>query len=223
MGLVESYGKLFKREYNLRPVWPPTTPIVPGDYGYVEDGVFQKMGNITEDFGIPCPLEKKQANFEIHSKSSATKVTTFDAAGKAKALTRNMSGQGEIRIEFKKENSFYTQAANLKSVSLKSINKVSHQLKEKTSAREWNHIKWMIVSDCYEAPSAVLLGSSQKETTVSIKGDVKALIKVMNGEVSTGVSYGSTSNADLKVLGKAGPVLLNLFRVKFTGTAVLNC
>jgi hypothetical protein len=80
-----------------------------------------------------------------------------------------------------------------------------------------------VVSDCYEAPSAVLLGSSQRETTISIRGDVKELIKVMNGQIGVGVHFGATKNTDLKVLGNAGPVLLNLFRIKFTGTAVLNC
>ena len=222
MGITRDYAKFLDKEFGLRPVWPPTTPIVPGDYGDIEDGVFRKLGNVTEDFGISCPVMTKQTNFDIDCQSRDTRVTTFDKNGQVKALTDDLSGKATIRIDFKKEDSFFLRASDLKSNALKSINKLSWAIKERTSARQWNHIQWKVVSTVYEAPSVIILGSKSEEASIYFKGSAQALIKVFEGKVESGVQISGTSNTNLKVLGDAGPVLLRLFRVRVNGSPVLK-
>ncbi|RYZ31552.1 MAG: hypothetical protein EOP49_38800, partial [Sphingobacteriales bacterium] len=53
MGLAAQFESIIERQLNVHAAWVPiTTPYKLGDYGLISDGVFQKLGNIQDDFDV---------------------------------------------------------------------------------------------------------------------------------------------------------------------------
>jgi hypothetical protein len=217
--LPEKYSRFLLKHVGLRAVWPPTTALVPGDYGEFEDGVFVRLGNIGNDYNVACPVQPG-ASLDLDLTSTSTRVTQYHGGLKVKLITRRMSGDGALHIDFKKENSFFLRAKGCKSVALKSTVQVARQVARQASG--WKHVRYWVLSEVYSAPSSILLASKKKDSTVKISGNVQALIKVFDGQLSGNLSVSGASNMSLSILGDRGPVLLRIFRVKVNGSPVVR-
>ena len=219
MDLPEKYSRFLLKNLGCRAVWLPNEPFVPGDYGVFKDGIWRRLGHLTEDYDIPVGV-KPGGRIHIDLTSSATRVTQYHGDAMVKLLTKSMSGKGSLEINFKKEHSFFLRARNCTSRRVASTVKLSKAIARKV--RDWKHLSYWVLSQVYSAPSAILLASRNANSTVKIGGEVQALVKVFDGKVSSGLQISGTSNLSLAVQGEKGPVLLRVFRVRMSGSPVVK-
>jgi hypothetical protein len=210
----EKFSRFLLANHGMRAVWPPTSPFKPGDFGKFENGVFRKLGNVNKNFDVKYKVVPG-GQMDISMSSSQTRETKFQGGVKVQTFTKNIGGSGRIEISFRKKHSFYFQAKNCKSKQVESIYELSQKIADEVDS--WRHSLWWVLSEVYEAPSCIILASKNENSKVKLSGDVKALIKVVEGKVDADISVTGKSNMKNCILGKKGPVMLGIFRVRIGG------
>lgn len=211
MSLQKIYSKAVRRELSRHPVWEPGSPVALGDYGMLQDGVFQRLGNYV-DF---LPTEALSVD---HSKPSSlefvsvgTNVNYFGVNGApSESLGALIGATAEIRIEFGSENSLYVKSASTASEEIGNLNAICTKLR---ACKGWD-FSWVVVSSIRKATNLAMVLGASKSSKVSLKGSIDALKAFDTGQIASESGLVVSGEAAYKCLGATGPLLLNLIRMR---------
>lgn len=209
MSIAKDFNNVMHREINVLAAWLPVTNLFKvGDFGVISDGVFTRMGSIESDFGVSF---ETQAGPPVMLDFKSEDVREFRlGAGADIGTVAGKSVEAKLRIEFGRERSFFLKA-QLVVEQMKSPFSVAGALAQKS---RWNEGKFKVVSGAYSGEGCVILSSKQRNTTVEIGGSADALEQLDLGNAQASLLYTSSSELGLEVIGEAGVVGLELFKVK---------
>jgi hypothetical protein len=214
MGTATSYDDVTEEILDASAAWLPIVDRYRvGDFGKISGGVFHRMGNLTDDFGIEVPCHDGQ-EASIDFISSRTRTVRVEAGAEVPNFSAG-SAEAKLMFEFQRSRSFVVKAKNVTASTMDSIHRV---------AEEWfDHEEYSrrirIVSKVYTVEDALLLAAVEKGTKVEISGKAELLQGADIGTVKAGAGLTISSNKSLglKLVGASGPIALDLFRVRILG------
>ncbi len=128
MGTARKYSKVLHAELDVHAAsMPVTNTFALGDYGVISDGVFVKMGNISE-YGITF-VPAAGAPTRLRFRSDGTRVTKFLAGAEVPNIPA-VDLEASIRIEFSTQDSLYIDAPVLTVESMEDVARVGAALRK---------------------------------------------------------------------------------------------
>ena len=216
MSIARALAKVLRDNFHMHVAWVPVaTSFSLGDYGIWRDGVFAPIGNISE-FGVVPRIERgRDVNLEfISARSSTTRID----AGVRGPVSPTSDAEAEAQIHFGAEQSFLIKVGKLGSTRIANIAEVARRLDD---TRRWSW-KYKVVGELFVGEDVLLVATSERETTVSLRGKARALAGLQGGSIGGGISVSADRRLGLNIIGGAGPVGLGLFRVRLSGAPVLD-
>lgn len=212
MRLPNQFNDIIKKHLNVYAAWlPVTNNFKIGDYGIFSDGVFIKMGNISE-FNVSFN-EATGPDAKLDFTSTDTKVIRFAAGAEVDVIPAG-SIDAKITFKFSRERSFLIKIPIIKVHEIQNIQQVANQLK---TVKGWQK-KWKVVFQTYDAKEPVIISTIAAGTELTFGGDVNALRELKLG--SADVEFGSTKELGLNIQGKEGIVGLGLFKLNLLGGGI---
>jgi len=207
MGIPNQFNDIIQKHLNVFAAWVPiVNKFRLGDYGIFSDGVFSRLGNITDDFGVTFKEAGGETAHIDFTSEGANVVKTGANAGV------NVAGGGQVKakveIEFSKEKSFLVQSPTISVTTIDDVNELAKRLK---ASGKWDG-QWKVVYMVYNAVDAVVVSTIAAGTKLDFTGDVSAIGDLKLG--GAGVNIDSNKTLGLKINGKNGVIGLGLFRIK---------
>ncbi len=207
MGLPAQFNDIIKQHLNVFAAWMPiVNQYKLGDYGIIADGVFTKLGNITDDFDVAFK-EGSGESASIDFTSEGATVTKL-AGGAAVTVIPAGEVNAKVEIGFSKERSFLIQSPEITVKTMENVNRVAGDLK---STGKWDG-KWKVVHQVYRAIDPVIVSTIEAGTKLNFNGDASALSQMKLG--SLGINLDTNKALGLKINGKEGVIGLALFKLK---------
>jgi hypothetical protein len=208
MGIPKDFSSITEAQLHAYAAWLPITNAFRlGDYGLIAEGVFNKIGNIADDFGVNF-IEGKGPETSIDFVSADTTVVNTVAGAVVDVVPESAVGV-KVTYKFNKARSFLVKAARVKVKTVENVNQLATQLKDR---REWER-KWRVVRETYHAEDALVLSTIAAGTEVGFNADAKVLKQLHLGDVSANVGVSVNKELGLKLIGKRGVLALGLFKL----------
>jgi len=212
MGLARRYNRILKRELKCHAAWIPFTDRYRvGDYGVLDQGIFRRLGNISE-LGVVFGTQTGDGRGPFAFKNASVREVKLGGAGD---LGR---GRAEFKLHFKRKKRVFVAGGGLKVEQMASVALAAKEIRKLAG---WRHLKYVLVDKVYYATDAVVVASRTGNTDVTISGSVDAIKAFKAGEVSASLSLSSSSELSLEIFGKQGPIGLGLVRVRQRGQVVV--
>ena len=216
MSLARDLAKLLRDQFQMHVAWMPvTTSFSLGDYGQWRDGVFVPLGNIAE-FGVTPRIERGR-EVRFHFSSLRSNTTHIVASARVPAIPAG-DLEGETRIEFGGAGSFLLSASALTSTRIANIAEVARRLDD-TGRWRW---QYKIVGELFVGDDVLLVATTERDTTVSLRGKASALAALQGGSVGGGLRVSASKRLGLEIAGGHGPIGLGLFRVRISGVPAID-
>ncbi|MFO0614716.1 MAG: hypothetical protein U0414_19170 [Polyangiaceae bacterium] len=196
--------------------WTPGAPVALGDYGFLEDNAFRRVGNLAS-LGIAFKrMEDPSAETIGPFKSSASTQVSFKAAGTAvppgSVFTQAEAG---LSIEFSEEHSTVFVAEDCRQPQIEDLVALEDVLRDRYDKDKWDR-HWRIVATVVESSATSVLISSSSQARVDLKVDagLGAPGLATLGNASAGLSVASSRNMELVFLAKPATPLFKLVHLR---------
>jgi hypothetical protein len=216
MSLPKDYNKALHSQANFYAAWfPITTPFQIGDYGLIQNGVFQKIGELGT---------LQNDGFNVKIRTATGEPTTFNFLSEGITSVKTVAGatvadlpqvadiEARLTYEFNKKNSFVVKAAEIKVERMENIREVADKLAEMRRNDKWSH-RYRVVSATYTGQNCLVLLSAEAGTTVAFEATASALKQLDLGNVELKPSVSFSSDRILHSIGKTGVLGLGLFKL----------
>lgn len=207
MGLPNQFNDIIKKHLNVFAAWMPiVNQYKLGDYGLIADGVFAKLGNISDDFKVSI-TEGSGSAASIDFTSAGARLIKLAGGAEVDAIPAG-EAKATVAIEFSQEKSFLVKSPEITVTTIDNVNEVAKKLMESGS---WDG-KWKVVYQVYNALDPVIVSTIDAGTKLNFSGDATALGQMKLG--SAGVNLDTNKSLGLNINGKNGVIGLGLFRIK---------
>lgn len=200
--MKKSYGNTVWKDLGEYAVWQPGDPVALGDYGYIQDGCFSRLGNVTQFIGNMAAATS-QSNIEQKLVKSKGSIENKNS----------VNGLASLLLSFKRKHGVFLSAHKLQMSTYLDLTTLAARL---ASVPAWDR-SWFVATTVREAESFVLLIAKSLE--LNVEGSASDLQKLMDGSLSASVSLNIDSDAAFKLIGHAGPLSVQLHRLKNAGNA----
>lgn len=216
MSIARDLAKILREQFQMHVAWMPmTTRFSLGDYGQWRDGVFVSLGNIAE-FGVTPRVEQgREVRFNFTSTRAST---THIAAGVRMPAMPATDVEAETQISFGGAGSFLLSAGKLTSTRIANIAEVARRLDD-TGRWRW---QYKVVGELFVGEDVLLVATTERNTTVSLRGKASALAALQGGSGGGGLRVSADRRLGLEIVGGRGPIGLGLFRVRLSGAPVVD-
>lgn len=215
MSITRALARIFRKNFQMHVAWVPVaTSFSLGDYGLWRGGVFAPIGNIRE-FGVVPRIERgREVRLEfISSRASSAQI---DVSAELPPLP---PVGAEVHLHFTAGQSFLIRVGKLVSTRIANIAEVARRL-DATGRWRWQQ---KIVGELFVGEDVLLVATSERDTTVSLRGAGGPAIAGIPGvNAALGVTVRADKQLGLNIAGGAGPVGLGLFRVRMSGAVALD-
>jgi hypothetical protein len=219
MGVPSKFNDIVQKHLHAHAAWMPIANNYRlGDYGLIAEGVFNKMGNIQDDFGVAFETGTSP-DVSLDFVSADTTVVNTVAGAQVDVIPDGAVGV-KVSYKFNKAQSFLVKAASIKVKAVENLNKLVGQLQARS---DWES-KWRVVWQTYHAENAAVLSTMSEGTAVDFSGDAEALKKFNLGDVSASIGVNVSKELGLKLIGKSGVIGLGLFKLHWLtgGPSILS-
>jgi hypothetical protein len=217
MTIAREYTRVLRRHLRCYAVWPPTLAVVPGDYGVFQGGVFNRLGNITTDFGVDYVTEDGGHQAEkFQYESSRSTSAGLSAAAEFSGV------KAELDVALTDKSSFFVSVSEFDVERLQSPRHVALRLR---AHAQWPRLRYYVVWQLYKGRDLLFFGSESGGATVKIRGDttdIKLLQSV--GKVGGSLEFATAGEVGVQIKGsedEPAGFAVNLFRVKVVGAEPL--
>lgn len=220
MGLGSRFATFLRREQRMHAVWPPVASAVDvGDYGAFDDGVFVRLGNISE-FGLAITTRPTSALATLRLASNGVTVTRLQAGVPVPRITATAGARAEVKVHFAHKYSFLMHATGIEAHEMTAAESAASQL-SMCSGWKRGFWGWKVVAKRYLASQLILLASQEARTDFSFHGEA-SLLADYDGDAAlrAGVEHQANKALALELTAGRGAIGLELFRVGRHGHAV---
>jgi hypothetical protein len=212
VGVADEFNKQLRREVDAYAAWfPVTNSFALGDYGLVSNGVFQRLGNITE-FGVDPGKGEPSGTAKIDFKSQGTTTVSLVGDARVDALP-DAPIDASLRIEFNDSDSCFAKAAKGWVVEIPNVREIAQKL---ARANGWRR-KYRVVSGVITGENCVIVTSTAKNASFELSGKADALSQIGLGAIGAGIRIANENNVGLTIVGESGVVALRMFKLKLWG------
>jgi hypothetical protein len=210
VGTASLFSKILHKEIDVHAAWMPVANNFQlGDYGVISDGVFVKMGNISEyDVSFVAAVAPP---IQLKFRSAGTRVRRFAGGAEITAMPP-ADIDAKLVVEFDAADSFYLDA-HLTAEAIENLAQVGRKLRD---AAGWKR-KYRVVHSTYTGQNCTILSSRSANSKVEISGKASALQQLELGHADVGLTVSGAVSAGLEVVGETGVVGLRMFKLQPLG------
>jgi hypothetical protein len=209
MTIHERYSKALAKQLNRHAVWQPGHPVLLGDYGTLQKGVFLKLGNIADFARVDRIVSSQSKASKLVFTSNGT-TTAFVKADGAGGFDELGTVDARFRIKFQDEYSIYLRGSGVRSESITNLRAVTTQLRE---IEEWSS-SWTIVSNLTVAKLLSVILAGGRNAEVFIHASVGVLEQLESGEVDATAKLQISGQSGYSSVGASGPFLFELVKLR---------
>jgi len=213
MSLVRKYDKTLRRRAALRAVWLPGTEVRIGDIMLLKDGVLVSVGNL-EDENIPYNVSSIGEAHSLSLQSKGVSQMLIQNGAKVSLSKLNTALDAELTISFQEENSYYLRTPSLSGVGMNMAMSIAREI---AKLPDWDHSKNYLVHKIWRAEDFSFLGNMEGSSELTFKGNGEFIQNLISNGISSGLSKTGNKNMSLELMGKSGPVVMQVFRIKRNG------
>ena len=201
MAIAYKYAEDIHNNLRMYPAWPINMPLALGDYGTLENSIFQRIGNITDKFGI---------QFERISSLPSTHYD-YRSANKIEAILKPratigmgaVSANASLDISFSGENAIFFNAAECSVTTYKDNDEVFDQLIDLYRQGNWDS-SYKIITDIVNASSTTLIFSGGNNASISLEADTPNIDTIDLAKANIGLKIKNEKNIGLKIISIGG-------------------
>jgi hypothetical protein len=211
MSLPERYGKRLRQALGAFPVWLPGTPVALGCVMVRGEGQFRPVDDLSSFTNVMKSAPHQDRSLDLVSKGTRQRLFQANAElpGAAKL---DLTAEATLKVEFERAFEYVVKAPTLKGQHITNVNQVAQAVK---ALPNWEHDRFYIVHEVYEADEFSFLGTETSKASMEFSGKGAAILGFLTAGASAGLT--STGNVDVKILGKGGALAMGLVRVKKNG------
>lgn len=213
MTLIKKYDKTLRNRVALRAVWLPGTEIKVGDIMLIKDGALLSLGNLIDE-NISYTVSSIGEAQSLNMQSKGVSQSLVQNGARISLAKLDASADAELKISFNSENSYFLRTPSLKGYGMNQAMKVARKV---AKLPEWDHLKNYVVLKVWRAEDFSFLGTLDENSELSFQGKGECIRNMINKGISTGVSRSGSSSMNLEIMGKSGPIVMQVFRVKRNG------
>lgn len=216
MSLPNEYNKALHKHASFYAAWfPVTTPFGIGDYGLIQNGVFQKIGHLDD---------LRPDGFDVAVRTTAGQPISIDFLSEGARAIKVVAGgevpqlpaanvEAKLTYEFTRKNSFVVKASEMNVERMDNIQQVADKLAQLRRNNKWSY-KYRVVSATYTGKNCLVLLATEAGTKVEFDASASALKQLDLGKIELQPSVSFSSDTILKSIGATGVLGLNLFALK---------
>lgn len=198
MGLADEYARDIRQNLRLYANWPWGEPAALGDFGFVNNEMLIRAGNLS-DLGVAFKVREDSTGDQVDYRSKDAVDVTFTAKGKAAG---GEVASAKVSIGFKQQSAVFLNLADCTMESISNLAALTPVFERLVKKGKWNP-NYRFVSRIARAGSSTIAISSGSKGSLVLQAaaDVKQ-IDLADASVKLGVA--SESNVGLKVICRAG-------------------
>jgi hypothetical protein len=212
MSLVRKYDRRL-RKLALRPVWLPGTLWEVGDILRLNKGAFVKVGNLA-DYKLSYTKSTIANQQSLKIQAQGVSHTIIQNAVKTDLKNIETQLDAELKISFNREDSYFLRTPDMNGEGLDQALLIS---KDIAGIREWNFKRNYVVHNIWTGRDLVFFGSIERDSEVNFKGKGEAIKNLLDNGISSEVTRVGQNMLSFEVFGEAGPIVMQVFRVKKDG------
>ncbi len=213
MSLVKKYDKTLRRRVALRAVWLPGTEVRVGDIMLLKDGALVSVGNL-EGENIPYSVSSIGDAHSLSLKSKGVSQLLIQNGAKISLSKLDTALDAELKISFKEENSYFLRTPVMSGVGMNMAMNIAREIAKLTN---WDHLRNYVVHKIWRAEDFSFLGNLEGTSEVSFEGKGEFIKNIITNGISSGLSKTNSKSMNFEVMGKSGPIVMQVFRVKRNG------
>ena len=213
MSIIKKYDTRLRKKIALRAVWLPGTYIKVGDILRLKNDAFVSVGNLKDyDISFSEKIIAEDHSIKIQSQGVSCTLSQNKANINVSKLATEI--EADLKISFNAENSYFIRIPKLQGMGLDQALMVSHKIAE---IPNWDFRKNYIVHKIWIADDFVFLGSTKKGINLTFTGKGEAIKNLLDNGISSNTSVKGQNELGFEILGKSGPIVMQVFRVKRDG------
>ncbi|MFN7917892.1 MAG: lipase family protein [Vicinamibacterales bacterium] len=212
MGTATDYCKQIKQGLRRHANFPPDVPIALGDYGRMQDHVFERVGNVGQlgvTFGVVRSTGKSGYSFKSQGNVDVALVGKgeLDAAGAAAI-------RASVDIHFSRENAVFFAAAGVEVLVIDDLRALEASLIALLGEGRWE-ADFYVVTEVNTAAKTTALSSASSESAIKLEASSPAIEAVQLGDASLELQVKRSRNIGLEIVTEAGHTpLMQLARLR---------
>lgn len=210
MNLINKYDQSLHRRMALRAIWLPGTEVKVGDILHKKDGALISIGNI-RNFGVDFneTFIAKSLSLNIVSRGVRETIIQNNSTVDLNSLIPDV--EAELKISFDSENSYMLKTPQLSGTGMQSAISVAHDISQ---IPRWDYLQNYIVHKVWRAKDFTFLGSIDKDRDITFRGSGEVIYNIVQNGISSELEKTSKKSLSFEMLGKSGPIVMQVFRVK---------
>ncbi len=213
MSLIKKYDKTLRRRLALRAIWLPGTEVRVGDIMLLKDGALVSVGNLKGE-NIPYNVRSIGEAQSINLQSTGVSQVITQNGTKVSLSKLDTNAEAELTLTLKHENSYYLRTPVLSGTSLDQAMSIARIIAKLPS---WDHLRNFVVHKIWRAEDFVFLGNLDNSSEINFTGKGEFIRNLINNGISSDLSISSGHSMNLEIMGKSGPIVMQVFRVKRNG------
>jgi len=166
--------------------WTPNTKLELGDFGYIVNNCFMKMGNLKSNLGIYF----ESSSFSDSSQFQIARKSDIELAFKASGDVESIAN-ASVTVKFNRKDAVFLKCHCVRTESIDSLISLIEPLKSK---KEWE-MEYVIISDLFHTNNNTILISNNKGAEVVLECDNPAIAN-LNGNMNVGLKILKQSGTD---------------------------
>jgi len=191
MGLIERYLDTVYEATGMRGVYPPNMEVRLGDYGTVQDGRFEPLGNLA-DLGVA--VETDRSSGQMHREFKSSQVSKVQLGAGASVDGTAVRAKARLELTFHADFSVYYAVAGCVYERIRNLADVAADVVRRSKKQSWNDA-WKVVTSRIVSSNTTLIVSREKGSKMVLEAsaDVPS-IDMTDPALSLRVVYDSTAS-----------------------------
>jgi len=213
-GIAKAYNLKVERQLAMKAVWFPGSSVNLGDVFIKKDGVYVRVSNIKDRYGIEFDTRQISGNMSLKFQSQGVRTNVIQGSTSVNIDNINLSAEAKLEISFNRSAGYFVRTPRLKGKGINDILDVSDQI---ATLDNWKHKGYFIAVEVWEAESFIFLGNEANEGAIQFQGKGDAILELLNAGLSAKVNRTISTIAGTEIIGKTGPIVIKTTRIKRNG------
>ncbi|MDZ4800187.1 MAG: lipase family protein [Bryobacteraceae bacterium] len=212
MKLGSEYCKQLREALRRHANFPPNRPVSLGDYGVIQDNVFERLGHIKE-FGLTVEtlVGVGESDFQFQSQGSVD----FELIAKGDIQPGGIPAvKAGLALKFSREQASFFAVAGCTVQSMGNIRQLEGSLIDLLRDGRWE-ADFYVVTEVNLAAKTTLIISATRDSEVRLEASSPALETIEMGDASLNLGIKKSRNASFQIATKGGQIpMMQLSRLR---------
>jgi hypothetical protein len=203
-GISKEYTREIQKQFQYAATWFPTTNVLPGDIGTLQDYEYKHVANL-KDFNIPYEVESGPTNAEFDYCSSNAVTILSKEKGKVPPDGVNIAkAEAGLSIKFSRNKATVFKLNHCTSSRIKNLDIVGKELMNLFNKGKWDKDRVVVTETVLAKAGTIIISNSSKAKIDLIAQGTIATGKPDLADINAKFNVSSESDIATKVIATKG-------------------